>query len=46
MKKLANLFAAKRAVNLNTEFARKRLEKSMPGETASLASLRYGGMAV
>jgi hypothetical protein len=30
--------------NMNTEFARARFARSMPGETAALASIRLGGM--
>lgn len=45
MKKLAAFFAVNRDVNLVTQFERQRMEKSMPGETGSLASLRYAGIA-
>lgn len=45
MKKLFNYFN-KPTTSLNTEFARRRVARSMPGETAALASLRYGGMSL
>lgn len=45
MKKLAAFFAAKSDVNLVTQLERQRMEKTMPGETGSLASLRYAGIA-
>ncbi len=32
--------------SLTTEFARARMNRSMPGEVAALASLRYGGMSI
>jgi len=45
MKRLFN-YLNKPSASLNTEFARRRVARSMPGETAALASLRYGGMAL
>lgn len=45
MKKLAKYFAERPGVNMNTAIARRRMERSMPGETGSLASLRYAGIA-
>jgi uncharacterized membrane protein len=45
MKKFAALFARK-SVNLNTEFARRRLAKSMPGEMASMQSFRLTGVSL
>jgi hypothetical protein len=32
--------------NMNTEFARARFARSMPGETAAMASVRFGGMSL
>lgn len=45
MKKFAALFARK-SINMNTEFARRRLEKSMPGEVGSMQSLRLTGVSL
>ncbi len=45
MKKFAALFARK-SVNMNTEFARRRLEKSMPGEVGSMQSFRLTGVSL
>jgi len=43
MKAFAWLFFRSRSRNLNTVFARRRLARSMPGETGALASLRLTG---
>lgn len=45
---MKNLFKrfSRSSGSLNTEFARARMQRSMPGETAALASLRYGGMSL
>ena len=45
MKKFARYFAGKSDININTAIARRRMERTMPGETGSLASLRYTGIA-
>jgi len=45
MKKFAALFARK-SVNLNTEFARRRLARSMPGEVGSMQSFRLTGVSL
>ena len=45
MKPFSRLFAGK-SLNANTAAARRRMEKSMPGEAAALASLRLGGYAL
>lgn len=44
MKKLFSRFRTEH-VNMNTEFARARMARSMPGETAALISMRYAGMS-
>jgi hypothetical protein len=36
---------ARKQVNMTTEFARSRMVRSMPGETAALASLHLGRMS-
>lgn len=43
MKKLFR-FASKKPVSLTTEFARRRLARTMPGETAAMNAIRLGGM--
>ncbi|HSO47501.1 MAG TPA: hypothetical protein VLQ68_06175 [Rhizobiaceae bacterium] len=45
MKKFAALFARK-SVNINTEFARRRLERAMPGEVGSMQSFRLTGVSL
>ncbi|MFZ1816079.1 MAG: hypothetical protein WBO55_07990 [Rhizobiaceae bacterium] len=45
MKAFARLFA-RREMNLNTAFARKRLAMSMPGEAGAMASLRLTGTSL
>lgn len=39
-------FGTKKPANLNTEFARARFAKSMPGEMAALESLRLGRISL
>jgi hypothetical protein len=46
MKAFAWLFSRSRTGNLNTAFARRRLARSMPGETGALASLRLTGIGL
>ncbi len=47
MKAFAWIFAGRRnAGNLNTEFARARLARTMPGEVGSMASLRLTGISL
>ena len=41
MKKLL-FFRRNREINLNTEFARARMARSMPGEAAALTATRFG----
>ncbi len=45
MKRFFALFASSN-VNMNTAFARRRLEKSMPGEVGSMQSLRLTGSSL
>ncbi|MCB1422424.1 MAG: hypothetical protein KDJ69_08150 [Nitratireductor sp.] len=45
MKKLFSRFHTEQ-VNMGTEFARARMARSMPGETAALISVRYAGMSL
>lgn len=45
MKKLFSRFRMGH-VNMDTEFARARMARSMPGETAALISVRYAGMSL
>jgi hypothetical protein len=45
MKKLVALFS-RTNVNMNTAFARRRLEKAMPGEVGSMRSLRLTGVSL
>jgi len=45
MKKLFSRFRTEH-VNMGTEFARARMARSMPGETAALISVRYAGMSL
>ena len=44
--KFLSRFLTSREVSLNTEFARRRLSRSMPGETAAMNSARLGGMTL
>ena len=46
MKMFAAFFARRRDTNLTTEFARRRLVRSMPGEVGSLNSLRLTGYSL
>jgi len=45
---MKKIFGSKRSTqsNMNTQFARARFVRSMPGEAAALASIRLGGMSV
>jgi hypothetical protein len=45
MKRIINFLTGKSA-NLTTEFARRRLEKAMPGEVGSMASQRLTGVSL
>lgn len=42
MKFFSRFFATRRAANPTTMFARQRLSRTMPGETAALAATRLG----
>ena len=46
MKKIVAFFARRGEVNLTTEFARRRMERSMPGEMGSMQSLRLTGVSL
>ncbi len=45
MKRFLALFAASN-VNMNTAFARRRMEKAMPGEVGAMQSLRLTGTSL
>lgn len=46
MKAFVWLFSRSRTVNLNTAIARRKLARTMPGETGALASLRLTGIGL
>lgn len=45
MKRIIALFAGS-TLNMNTAFARRRLEQAMPGEVGSMQSLRLTGTSL